>query len=92
MRGTVLILAAIAEAATGLALLIVPGLVGDLLLGAALTGEAAIVARVAGVALVGLGLACWPGPPRTGMLVYSTGVALYLGYLGVAGLANGPLL
>jgi hypothetical protein len=26
------------------------------------------------------------------MLVYSTGVALYLGYLGVAGLAHGPLL
>ena len=81
----VLIFAAVAEAATGLALLIVPSLVGQLLLGEDLTGIAIPVARVAGIALIGLGVACWPGPPLVGMLIYSAAVALYLAYLGFAG-------
>jgi hypothetical protein len=87
-----LIFAAVGEAGTGLALLIVPSLVGQLLLGTELTGIAVTVARVAGIALIGLGLACWPGPPRVGMLVYSATVALYLAYLGLAGGMNGLLL
>ena len=70
----VLIFAAVGEASTGLALLIVPGLVGRLLLGEELTGIAIPVARVAGIALVGLGIACWPGTPRAGMLTYSAAV------------------
>jgi hypothetical protein len=89
---SVLVIAAIAEVATGLALLISPALVGELLLGAEASGLAATVARVAGVALVGLGIACWPGPPRLGMLVYSAGVGLYLAWLGGTGSANGVLL
>jgi hypothetical protein len=64
----VLVLAAVGEAVTGLALIIVPGLVGQLLLGEELTGLAALTARVAGMALIGLGIACWPGPPLAGML------------------------
>jgi len=47
--------AAISEAATGLALLIVPSLVGQLLLGEQLSGVAVPVARVAGMALIALG-------------------------------------
>ena len=78
----VLIFAGVAEAATGLALLIVPSLVGWLLLGEELTGIAVPVARVAGIALIGLGVACWPGPPLAGMLIYSALVMLYLSYLG----------
>jgi hypothetical protein len=88
----VLVFAAVSEAATGLALLIVPSLVGQLLLGTELTGVAATVARVAGIALIGLGVACWPGPPRVGMLAYSAAVTLYLAYLGFAGGMNGILL
>ena len=84
----VLIFAAVAEAATGLALLVAPSLVGQLLLGEQLTGIAIPVARVAGIALVALGVACWPGPPLVGMLIYSAGVTLYLAYLGLAGLAG----
>jgi hypothetical protein len=84
----VLIFAAVAEAATGLSLLIVPSLVGQLLLGEELTGVAIPVARVAGIALVGLGIACWPGPPVVGMLIYSALVGLYLAYLGFAGLTG----
>jgi hypothetical protein len=91
-KGDVLAVAAAAEAATGLALIAAPGLVVRLLLGVELAGAGVPVARVAGVALVGLGLACWPGPPRLGMLAYGAGVALYLGYLGLTGFGDGPLL
>ena len=87
-----LVLAAVSEAATGLALLIVPSLVGRLLLGEELTGIALPVARVAGIALIALGIACWPGPPGIGMLTYSAAVTLYLAYLGFAGGLTGILL
>ena len=88
----VLTVAAIAEALTGLALLVVPSLVGWLLLGEDLAGMAIPVARVAGIALIGLGIACWPGPPIAGMLVYGTGVAIFLSWLGLRGEASGALL
>src|SRR5512136_2427352 len=88
----VLILAAVSEASTGVALLIVPSLVGRLLLGEELTGVAIPVARVAGIALIALGVACWPGTPLVGMLTYSAAVTLYLAYVGVAGGSSGVLL
>jgi hypothetical protein len=88
----VLIVAAVVEAATGSALLIVPSLVGQALLGEQLTGVAIPVARVAGIALVGLAIACWPGPPLVGMLTYNALVMLYLAYLGLAGGSTGVLL
>ena len=88
----VLTFAAVGEAATGLALLIVPSLVGQLLLGEGLTGVAVPVARVAGIALIALGIACWPGPPLVGMLTYSALVTLYLAYLGFAGGLTGVFL
>ena len=84
--------AAIAEVATGLALLIVPSLVGKLLLGEELAGIAIPVARVAGIALIALGIACWPGPPLVGMLIYSAAVTLYLVYLGLVVGLTGILL
>lgn len=84
--------AAAAEAATGLALLIVPSLVGQLLLGEPLTGIAVPVARVAGIALIALAIACRPGPPLAGMLAYSGAVTLYLAYLGFAAGSSGVLL
>ena len=88
----VLVLAAVGEAATGVALLIVPSLVGRLLLGEELTGVAIPVARVTGIALIALGVACWPGPPLVGMLTYSAAVTLYLAYVGFAGGLTGILL
>lgn len=91
MKG-VLIFAAVAEAATGLALLIAPSLVGRLLLGEELAGIAIPVARVAGIALIALGAACWPTTPLFGMLTYSAAVTLYLAYLGFAGGLSGILL
>ena len=88
----ILVLAAVAEAATGLALLLQPSLVGQWLLGAELTGIAVTVARVAGIALAALAVACWPGTPLVAMLLYGVAVTLYLGYLGVTGAASGVLL
>ena len=88
----VLVFAAIAEIATGLGLLLVPSLVGQLLLGAEMAGMTVTVARVTGIALVALGIACWPGTPLLGMLTYSVAVALYLAYVGLAGGAAGVLL
>jgi hypothetical protein len=88
----VLIFAAVGEAATGVALLIVPSLVGQLLFGEELTGISIPVARVAGIALIALGVACWPAPPRVGILTYSAAVTLYLAYLGFAGGLTGILL
>ncbi len=76
----------------GVALLAVPSLVGQLLLGAAMTGIALAVARVTGIALIGLGVACWPGTPLVGMLTYSTLATLYFLYVGIRGEWVGPLL
>ena len=88
----VLPVAAVCEALTGLALLVSPPIVVRLLFGADLTGVAIPVARVTGIALIALGVACWPGPPRVGMLTYSAVVTLYLAYLGLAGGWSGILL
>ncbi len=55
-----LVVTALLESATGFGLLVAPAPLVLLLLGAALDGPGALlVARVAGAALVTLGLACW---------------------------------
>jgi len=88
-----LALAAVIEVATGMALLIVPSLVGRLLFGAEFTGIVTPVARVLGIALVALGVGCWPGSTALcGMLTYSGLVTLYLLYLAIRGEWVGPLL
>ena len=89
----VLPIAAVAEAATGLALLFVPSLVGRLLLGVELSGVAVPVARVAGIALLALGIACWPrATPLCGMLTYSALATAFLAYVAIRGNWVGPLL
>jgi hypothetical protein len=88
-----LALTAIIEAATGLALIIAPSLVGWLLFGAEFTGVANPSARVTGIALLALGVGCWPGSTAfCGMLTYSALVTLYLLYLALRGEWVGPLL
>lgn len=88
----VLIFAAVSEAATGVALLLIPSLVGLWLFGTELTGMTVTVARVTGIALIALGVACWPGPPLLGILTYSAAVTLYLAYVGFVGGLTGLLL
>jgi hypothetical protein len=88
-----LTLTAIFEAATGLVLIIAPSFVGRLLFGAQFTGVANPAARVTGIALLALGVGCWPGSTALcGMLTYGALVTLYLAYLGVTGEWVGPLL
>jgi hypothetical protein len=87
-----LIITGVAEAATGVALMVAPVLVGHLLLGADLAGVAVVVARVAGIALLALGVGCWPGPAVLGMLTYNTLGTVYFGWLALGGEWVGPLL
>ena len=89
----VLVLTAVTEAATGVALLVVPSLVGRLLLGQELAGVAIPVARVLGIALIALGAACWPGRTALcGMLTYSVLTTAFLARVGSRGEWVGPLL
>ena len=88
-----LAVAAVIEVATGMALLIVPSLVGRLLFGEEFTGIVISVARVLGIALLALGVCCLPGcTALCGMLTYSALATLYLLYLAVRGDWVGPLL
>jgi len=84
---------AVAEAVTGMSLIVVPSLVGWLLLGIELTGVSIPIARVLGIALIALGVGCLPGITALfGMLTYSTLATFYLFYLGIRGEYAGPML
>jgi len=96
----ILAFAAIVEVGTGLVLMIDPALVVALLLGVSVAADEIPIGRVAGIAMLSLGLACWPN--RQGaqsglaalraMLAYNMLVALYLAYLGTVGSLGGLLL
>ncbi len=79
------------EAATGIALIVVPGLVARVLLGTGLSDGGIAVGRVAGFALLSLGLACWPTADSAtssdvrALFAYNLLAALYLGYLRASG-------
>ena len=80
------------EAATGLALLIVPSLVGRLLLGEELTRRRCASCARGWHRPHWTWIACWPGPPLIGMLTYSALVTLYLASIGLTGEVTGVLL
>jgi len=88
---SLLVVTAIVEAVTGLALLLSPSLPASMLLGSSLDTPAALtVGRVAGAALLSLGAACWLGrrdDTRRGatglvaaMLLYNAAVTALLAY------------
>jgi hypothetical protein len=97
-------LTAFIEAATGLGFLVVPALVVRLLLGGELIGAGIPLGRVAGVALIALGVACWLSSFDTqscaargvvsAMVVYNLGATVILGVAGLqvqpAGIALWP--
>jgi hypothetical protein len=102
-----LTVATVLEAPTDLALLVLPSFLSTLLLGSSLDGPvASTVARVAGVAILALAIACWiarhDGQSRAAkglvgaMLLYNGGVATLLAYasmaLGLSGLALWPVV
>lgn len=92
----ILMLAALAEAGTGVILLAYPPIVVRLLFAAEIVGAGASMSRLAGMALIGLGAACWPGTDTRraffGMVIYSVLAMLYLIYIGVRGEGVGLLL
>jgi hypothetical protein len=89
-----LIISAVFEGVTGIALLVMPSVATSLLLGAPLDTPAALVAgRIGGAAIIGLAIECWQarngerGSPATGvveaMLFYNFAAALVLVYAGI---------
>jgi len=91
MIKTLLLVTSLLEAAFGIFVLVAPGLAYSLLFGGAAAPSALIMARVYGIALIGLGIACYPPGVRQGyygMLAYGMLVALYLVIVGTAGTAG----
>jgi hypothetical protein len=92
-RANLFIVTAILETGTGLLLLFVPAVPLTLLLGIGEATEALLVARVAGAALLAIGVACWSarkgGPSAAqrgllvGILIYDGAAAALLAYAGL---------
>ncbi|MGA7198943.1 MAG: hypothetical protein WBQ45_18505 [Roseiarcus sp.] len=88
------------EIATGIASIVAPARVIELLLGTSDFGQLLPMARCFGVALLALGLACWPSrqsaangsPALRGLLTYNALIALFLAYLGTVERVGGVLL
>ncbi len=74
----VVALAAGGEAATGLVLLAYPPIVIRLLFGAEIAGAGVVMSRIAGIGLIAMGLACWPGfaAAKPGLVTENSGYAL----------------
>src|SRR5213596_2230150 len=86
-------LTALIEAVTGLGLLAVPAIVVWLLLGAEISGASIPLSRVAGAALLALGVACWLARDDTqsraarglvvAMLLYNIPATAVLAFAGI---------
>jgi len=93
MSSRPLAFAALGEAGLGLVLLANPTLVVQLLFGAEIAGAGIVTGRVAGIALISLGVACWPGRSAlVGMLTWSALITAYVTWLAMRGEWVGPLL
>jgi hypothetical protein len=92
--------AAVEAAATGLVLIISPPLFAWLIFGATFSAPGEALARLAGIALLGVALPAWPASPATStppsvtraLLIYNVLATIYLAYLGLAGQLVGVLL
>ena len=80
--------------------MIAPEMVAALLVRAQITELATLLGRCMGIALIALGLACWPqrqveqpgSAAFRAMFTYSALIALFLGYVGAVAHLGGPLL
>jgi len=96
MNKVLLAVAATFETATGIALIFAPNIV-RLLLGTDISGVVLVIARMVGVGLLLLGVACWPRvegtiPRLRAMLIYNLLATAYLGYLRFSSQSVGELL
>jgi len=103
---TLLALTALGEAITGLVLLVYPPIVVRLLFSAEIAGVGVVISRVAGAALLAIGVACWLarndlGCPTQlglliGVLIYDIAAAALLAHAGLfldmAGIALWPVI
>lgn len=93
MKKYLIMLFAFSEALTGIALFIAPSFICGLIFGEEVLGVGVLIARIAGIALIALGMACWSSRSVIiAMLFYSTSAMLYLAYVGVMGDFTGLLL
>jgi hypothetical protein len=85
----ILAFAAAVEVGTGLALMVNPAIVARLLLGTEVSGVGTMLGRCFGIALLGLGVACWPSRESVSAarraVIYNVLIALYLACLGTIG-------
>jgi hypothetical protein len=94
----VLLFSLVAEGATAVAVMLAPGLVAQLLLGADVAGAGVAYGRVFGVTLLALVIACWPRtgavsrPALYAILFYNLAVGLFLAYIGAVHRPAGILL
>ena len=96
MNKVLLAVAATFETVTGTALIFAPNIV-RLLLGTDISGVVLVIARMVGVGLLLLGVACWPRvegtiPRLRAMLIYNLLATAYLGYLRFSSQSVGKLL
>jgi hypothetical protein len=94
---TVMKLSAAIETLTGVALILSPDFIATILIGVGLSGGGIAVARITGIALLCLALACWPGDYATrhavcALFTYNLLASVYLVYLRVGGGFVGVLL
>jgi apolipoprotein N-acyltransferase len=88
------------ELGTGLVSIVAPALVVGLLLGGEVSEALTPIVRCFGVALLSLGVACWPRQQPVesdssafrAMLIYNALIALYLAWLGASAHVGGLLL
>ena len=91
-----LAVAATFETVTGIVLIVAPNIV-RLLLGTDISSAVLVIARMVGVGLLLLGVACWPRvegtiPRLRAMLIYNLLATAYLGYLRFSSQSVGKLL
>ena len=91
-----LAVAATFETVTGIVLIVAPNIV-RLLLGTDISSAVLVIARMVGVGLLLLGVACWPRvegtiPRVRAMLIYNLLATAYLGYLRFSSQSVGKLL
>jgi hypothetical protein len=92
----ILMITALAEAVTGVIVLVSPQIAVRALLAAEISGAGVLMSRIAGIALIGLGVSCWPGSDTLrafyGMVTYSALAMLYLIFIGIHGESVGWIL
>ena len=96
---SVLGVAAAVEAVTGLVAILFPQVLIRLLFNAEVVGAGIVIGRLAGIALISLGLGCWMGRQAAScgwalaaMLTYNALVTIYLTLVGVGAEFVGVLL